>query len=863
MVNPPKFFLNLFRWFCHPRLVKPIEGDLLELYDERVKELGKRKADLKFVKDVLLLMRRDIIRPADGTYQLTNYGMIKHNIKLAFRSFKRFKTSFLINLIGLSSGLASVFLIYNWIESELKVDKFHANDDRLYQVMQNINNPDGIITIEYTQALLGQALVEEMPEVEMSASMVPVGSYGSDRIIEYQNKKLKIADVYASEDFFKVFSYDLLRGNASNVLSSKDGLLISEDYSNILFGENFDPVGETVTIHNDGEKGSFIVTGVFKNLPDHSTHQFDVVYSLELFLHKYPHIRKWGNSDPATYLVLKEDANVEQLSQKVKGFVATKLEGYRNTHFLQKYSDRYLNGTYINGMPIGGRIQYVKLFSIIAVLVLIIACINFMNLSTARASRRLKEIGVKKAMGAKRRSLMTQYFTEAFLMTGMAIIMAGIAVVLVLPFFNALTGKELSLTLNRDIARMILLIGGATAILSGSYPAVYLSGFDPINIFRGKIKGSIGDLWARKGLVIFQFSISIFLIASVMVITSQIDFIQNKNLGFKKDHILYFNTDGEIYDNSESFMTELRSNTDVIHAGMFGHDLLGDAGATSGVRWEGKAEDTYQRFYNLEVGYDLLETFGMELVEGRTYSKEYGNEETKILFNESAIKAMGLENPVGSIINLWGRDREIIGVVKDFHFKSLHEEIKPCFIQFYEPLSTVVVRIKAGNELETIERIEDIYQSHNPGLTFDFKFFDQEYDALYHSEQQVAKLSQSFGAVAILVSCLGLFGLVAFTSERRQKEIGIRKVLGSSEIKLVLLLTSDFSKMVAISILIALPVSYYIMKIWLDAFAYRISLDVSFFIGAGIFSMIIAWITMSLQTFKAAKANPVESLKNE
>lgn len=861
--QPSKFFQKFLRWFCHPRLIKPIEGDLMELYEERVKALGKRKAYYMFIRDVLMLFRRDIIRPTEGTYRLNTYGMFKHNIKLALRSFRRFKTSFLINLVGLTSGLAAVFLIYLWINDELAMDKFHELDDRMYQVMQNINNPDEIMTIESTQALLGETLVAEMPEVEMSASVVPVGSYGSDRIVQFEDKKLKMLDIFASQDFFKVFSFNLLEGDASSALSAKENIVISEDFADKLFGKGISPIGKTVIVNETDENSLFVVTGVFEKLPSHSSMQFDVILTLELFLDQHPHVRKWGNSDPSTYLVLAENANPLDLSSRIKSFVATKKEGYRHTHFLQKYSERYLNGKYENGTPIGGRIQYVRLFSIVAGLVLIIACINFMNLSTARASRRMKEIGIKKAMGARRISLISQYYVEAILMTFLAVIMAGIVVVFVLPLFNSLTVKALELTLTWEVMRGVLLVSSATALISGSYPAIYLSGFDPIKIFRGNAKGSIADLWARKGLVIFQFSISIFLIASIMVISSQISYIQNKNLGFKKDHVLYFNTDGQLEQNATTFLTELKSQTGIINAGMFGHDMLGGSGGTSGVRWEGKDEDEFIQFNNLEVGYDLIETFGLELVEGRSFSRDFGDELSKIMFNESAIKVMGLENPVGKVVKLWGRDREIIGVVKDFHFASLHQEIKPCFIQFYEPLSTIVVRIESGNELQTIEKIEELYQSHNPGLSFDFKFFDREYDALYKSEQQVALLSRYFGAIAILVSCLGLFGLVAFTAERRQKEIGIRKVLGSSEFNLVVLLTSDFSKMVGIAILIALPISYYSMKIWLESFAYRIELNMWFFITSGILSLVVAWITMSFQTVKVAKANPVDSLKDE
>ncbi len=861
--RPPKLFLKFFQWFCHPGLQKPIEGDLMELYEERIKDGGKKKADLKFIRDVLLLFRPSIIKPADGTYRINNYGMLKHNVKLAFRSFKRFKTSFTINLIGLSTGLASVFLIYLWITDELSVDKFHMHEKYIYQVMHNIHMPDGIMTIEPTPALLGQSLEDEISEVEMAASVLPVGSYGSDRIIQYEGKKLKVLDQYASERFFQVFSFELLRGDRATVLAAEENVAISDEIAERLFGSEIDPVGKIIEVTSEDINQSFKITGVFKKPPLNSTQNFDIVFTLETFLKHHSHIREWGNSDPGTYLVLNEKADPTELSERLRDYVSTKLTGYRHKLFLQKYSDRYLNGSYENGVVVGGRIQYVQIFSIVATLVLLIACINFMNLSTARASRRLKEIGVKKAMGAKRASLMAQHLTEAFLMTFIAIGLAVMISVLVLPYFNTLTGKAIQVDITWDLLRSVAVIGALTAVLAGSYPALYLSGFDPIKIFKGKITGSIGELWARRGLVIFQFCISILLVSSILIISSQVDFIQNKNLGFKKDHVIYFNSDGELKKTSEVFLEALKNESAVINAGMFGHDLLGGMGTTSGIDWEGKGPDEFIQFGNLEVGFDLIETFGFELAAGRTFSSERSNENTKILFNEKAIEAMGLEDPIGKIVSLWGREREIIGVVKNFHFESLHKEIRPCFLQLGSGGSSIVVRIAGGDELRTIERINEIYREHNPGLSFDFKFFDQEYDALYQSEQQIADLSKAFGVIAILVSCLGLFGLVAFTSEKRQKEIGIRKVLGSSEYNLILLLTSDFSKMIGAAIIISLPLSYILMRHWLDSFAYRIPLDIWFFVIAGTFSMLVAWTTMSFQTLKTAKANPVKALKYE
>ncbi len=841
-------------------------GDLEEMYEKRLLSKGKLIAYIMYWVEAIHLtggfFSPHHSKSEDGSNSIS-VDMVLHNVKLTFRGFKRFKASFAINLIGLSSGLAAAFLIFMWVNDELSIDTFHENEKQLYQVMQNLNRTNGIQTITSTPVPLARALEEEMSEVEMATTVGTVGLFGSDGIIQYENKVLKVREQYADKRFFEVFSFPLLRGDPGKVLLTKQDIVISEDIANTLFGVNSNPIGKSIFWKEKDGDQVFVVSGVFKKIPGNSSQKFDIVLPIEEILEERPYLTKWGNNDPSTFVVLTENADAEKFSEQIRDFITGKREGYPHTLFLQKYSNRYLHGNYENGFVAGGRIQYVRMFSIIAGLVLFIACINFMNLSTARASRRVKEIGIKKALGAKRDSLISQYLTEALSITFVSIVVASAVVYVTLPTFNIITGKSLLIDIDWQLFGSVALIALVTALLAGSYPALYLSGFDPINIFKGKTSGSSSDLWARRGLVVFQFSISIILISSVLIISSQINFIKNKNLGFDKEHVIYFNADGELDKDSSGFVNELRKESAIINAGLFGHDLLGEHGSTSGVSWEGKSPDDYTEFGNLEVGYNLIETFGLEMVEGRTFSPDFGDERGKIIFNEKAIEVMGIENPIGKIVSLWGEDKEIIGVVKNFHYESLHEEIKPNLFQYYPDLSSIVVRIQAGREQDTIKRISEIYQAYNPGLTFSFSFFDQEYDALYRSEQQVANLSRAFGAIAILISCLGLFGLVSFATEKRQKEIGIRKVLGSSTYSLVILLTSDFSKMVAIALLISLPTSYFIMKHWLDSFAYRIQLDIWLFIGSGVFALLIAWITMSFQTIKAAKANPVKSLKYE
>lgn len=789
--------------------------------------------------------------------------MLKYNFKVALRGFYRFKSSFLINLVGLSSGLLCVFLIYLWVNSEMTIDKFHTNDDRLYQVKQNINIINKIETIDATPALLNEVLKEELSGIANTTAIIPAGWFSSSSIVQYEDKKLKAMDQFATASFFEVFSFPLKSGLANQVLTDKQNVVLSEDFATKLFGEEVDPLGKQISWERLGQTKTFVVSGVFENLPGNSTLQFDMVLSLEVFLDRYPHIRDWGNSDPSTYIVLEENSDPNALNKEMNKLIKQKWEGYRHSLLVQKFSDIYLNGRYENGTPQKGRMQYVEIFSVIAAFILLIACINFMNLSTARASRRLKEIGVKKSMGVSRFSLGIQFVFEAFLLSLFSLVVALLGVQLFLPVFNQIVDK--SLTLNFDV--QFLTFGGlvlaSSTFLAGSYPAFYLSSFKPIQVLKGKMTNSLSDLWIRKGLVIFQFCATALLISGVMVINSQIDYVMNKNLGYDREQVIQFNADGNLDDNTATFIHELKSIPGVENAALFGHNLLGDKGMTTGLSWEGKDPESRIRFANLEIGIGLIETFDMQLLQGRTYSDEFGDESSKIILNEKAIEVMGLEDPIGKTIKLWRRDREIIGVVKNFHLESLHDEILPCFMQYYPDLSTVIVRINPQNQLETIAQIEELYKEFNPGLGFNFQFFDQEYEALYASEMQMSDLSQSFAIIAIIISCLGLFGLVTFTAEKRQKEIGIRKVLGASVSRLMMLLSKDFMKLILISIVISAPIAYLMVRSWLDAFVYRIDLNVSYFLAAGLLSIVIALLTISVQTMKAAAANPVDSLKDE
>jgi hypothetical protein len=531
------------------------------------------------------------------------------------------------------------------------------------------------------------------------------------------------------------------------------------------------------------------------------------------------------------------------------------------TSFLRPYQDKYLYNHYENGIQAGGRIDYVILFSLIGLFVLLIACINFMNLATARASRRVKEIGIKKTIGAGRRSLVLQYLSESILLTFLALGLSLLVAFLLLPQFNFITGKQLIFTWDWKLIIGALTITLLTGVLSGSYPAFYLSTFKPVEVLKGRLPLSMSELWVRKGLVIFQFTLSILFMVAVIVIYQQIHYVQSKNLGFSKDNILSFKKEGKLHTHLESFLAEVNNIPGVAGASIMGYSMGRPNGSTGGLEWKGKTERV--EFTNLEVGYGLIELLDIPLKEGRSFSEEYSREKSKIIFNKIAVERMGLTNPVGEVVKLWGEEYEVIGIVENFHMESLYEEVKPCFLRLVPDNGNIVVKIQGGRERETIASLEKLYQGYNPGVAFDFTFLDEQYQALYVAEQKVSNLSTYFASVAIIISCLGLFGLAAFTAQRRRKEIGIRKVLGSSDAGIVSLLSGEFLQMVLIAILIAVPVSVLLAKKWLEEFAYGIELEWWFFAGAGLAALLISGITVTTQTLRAAKINPIHTLRNE
>ena len=784
--------------------------------------------------------------------------MIRHAMLLAFRNFMRHKSSFFINLIGLSTGLAGALLIFLWVQDEMSMDKFFDNNDRLFQVMEHQQYAEGIMTTLSTPGVLAETLAEEIPEIQYAATVM----WNDDFTLSVGEKSLKKEGNSVGTDFFQIFSYDLIRGEPGQVLQDLNAIVLSESTAKNFFPTVDQALGKSIEIDHDE---IYTITGIFADMPLHSSFKIDFLTNYEKKKKEQTWLTSWGNNGPRTVALLGQGADPVAVTEKIADFVKKRNEQSNVELFLKPYSERYLRGRYENGQLVGGRIDYVYLFSIIAIFILIIACINFMNLSTARASRRAKEVGVKKAVGAERGALVGQYLSESTLIAFLSLMLSLVLVRLALPEFNLLTDKEISLHLTPAMILGCLGLTLLTGLLAGSYPAFYLSSFRPVQVLKGEIRTFAGEVWARRGLVIFQFTLSVILIVAVFVVYQQIQFVHSKNLGYDKDQLIYFGIDGRLEDQLESFLEQARRLPAVSGISSIAHALVGRQNNTSGLNWEGKDPEARILFEHVRVNYGMLETIGVQLKDGRFFSREYGADSTKILFNERAIEIMGMEDPVGKKIRLWDEyDMEIIGVVEDFHFQSLHEEMNPLFFRL-DPENTwlVMAKLAAGHEKEGIAQLSGFYESFNPGFTFDFDFVDEQYALMYAAEQRVASLSRYFAGIAILISCLGLLGLAAFTADRKKKEIGIRKVLGATAGNIIVLLTRDFTRLVLVALVIGLPVSYFMIHNWLQRFAYKIDLNPWFFLGAGALVLAISWITVSSQAIRSATINPKECLREE
>ena len=786
--------------------------------------------------------------------------MFKTNLKIAWRNLVKDRQFTLINVLGLSAGLACTLLIFLWVSDELGYDKFFANDNRLFKLFEKRYNSNTDFSYsEESSGKLSEAVKQSIPGVEYAAAVAPPGWFAQNTL-SVSDQNIKANGQYAEKDYFNIFSFPLIDGNRDKVLADKNSIVLSDELAMKLFGTTNNIIGKPVSFDHDT---TFFVSGIFKKMPVNSSQQFDFVLSFDYLKTIKTWVTNWYSTGPLNYVLLKPGIDINTFNRNVKDIINKNRNDTSTKVYAMKFSDVYLHNNYNGNVQNGGRIEYVKMFSLLALFIMVIACINFMNLSTAKAARRFKEVGIKKVVGAERIQLIFQFLTESFLLTISAMLFAVVIATLLLPAFNQITGKNISLHFTWQMIVAIVCIALLTGFIAGSYPALYISKFNPLAILKGKLNTSAAELLSRKGLVVFQFTLSTVLIIAVFIIYQQIQFIQNADPGFNKNNVIRLAAEGNLSTKQDAFIAELKKIPGVNNASATNHRMVGHNYATGGLDWPGKPTTDKTYFEGFETAYDFIETMGMHIKEGRAFSKNYGADSSAIILNEAAVNAMHLKDPVGKTIGIYRKNMQVIAVVKDFHFESMHAEIKPSFLMLVPQRGTIVASISGNNQRTTITAIEHLYKSFNPGFPFTFNFLNEAYQQQYESETIVSALAKYFAALAIIISCLGLFGLAAFTAQKRRKEIGIRKVVGASVTEITTMLSKDFLKLVAISLLIAFPVSWLLMNNWLQSFAYRINIGPWVFVIAGLSVIIITLLTISFQSIKAALANPVKSLRTE
>ncbi len=789
--------------------------------------------------------------------------MIKNYLVVAWRNLVRNKAFSAINILGLSLGMTCSLLIFLWIRDERSVDSFHKNGPQLYQVYER-DYFDGKVHGGYpTQALLAEELQKTIPEIQYASGF----EWNSINTFEAQNKIIKMNGSFAGAQFFTMFNFPLLEGIPQTALNSVEGIAISHKMADLFFGSPAAAIGKTIRYENSD---NFRVSAVFENLPANSSLQFDFLRSWLAFKKENADwINNWGNSDGPTFVQLRPDANPEKVRAEIRDFIYRYQQRSKASKVeldLQPFPEKYLHSTFKNGYIDGGRIEYVHLFTMVAVFILLIACINFMNLATARSIQRAKEVGVRKVIGAARPALIVQFMGEAFLLTFLSILMAVSMTTLLLPAFNMLTGKQLSLPIGQPLFWLamlgLLLLSG---LVSGSYPAIFLSALKPIRVLKGSLRFSGGATFFRKALVVFQFGLSMVFLVGMIVIYRQLDFVQRINLGFDRNNLIYIPLEGELSNKYELFKQEAQALPAIMDVSKLRQPPTAMYTHTSDISWIGKDPNVVASFVQSDVGYNFVKTMDLKLAEGRDFSPAYPTDSAGFILNETAVQKIGYTDPIGK--TMWWGDHQgkIIGVLKDFHFTSLHQPIEPLIIHINEQRTsgTILVRLRAGRDKDGLASLEKLCKELNPAFPFSYQFSDAEYNKSYQGEQLVSKLANYFAFLAIFISCLGLLGLAIFTAEQRTREIGIRKVLGASVTGIVSLLSKDFLRLVLVAIVIASPIAWYTMYSWLQGFAYRTPVSWWIFAVAGMSAILIAFLTVSFQAVKAAMANPVKSLRSE
>ena len=801
--------------------------------------------------------------------------MLKSYFTIAFRNLAKRKFYAGINILGLSIGLTSCLLIVLYIHHELSYDTMHTNADRIYRVGLNAKISDQETKTTVTSPSLAFTTVEELPEVENATRIFHF--FGAQTIRYGETTIVEEKVFFADSTFFDVFSFQLLAGDPASALTEPNTVVLTEEMAQKYFGHE-SALGQTLLVGD--EKIPHEVTGVAENLPSNVHFHFNMLRSMASL--ELSRDDDWFSNSFITYLLLHEGTSLESLDAKLSGLVEKYVgpevqqymgvsletfiqQGNQYGYFLQPLLDIHLYSNLQEELAPNSDITYVYILGAIAFFIILLACINFMNLATARSANRAKEVGVRKTLGSLRSSLVGQFMTESVVLSLIATSLAVVAASLLLPSFGNIAGKEISSALFTNPWFMLSLLGLmlVVGVLAGSYPAFYLSSFRPVEVLKGKLKAGTKSSGIRNTLVVFQFFISITLIICTLLVYQQLEYAHEKNLGFEKENVMLIYGAQRLIDEQQSVFKQALLNQSQVVSASISNNIPPGSIATTIFRKTATEEEA--SLYTYGVDYEYLPTMQIELLKGRNFSRSFSTDTAAILLNESAAKALGTVNLLNEEVVHTGSGRtyRVVGIFKDFNFESLRNEIQPLALTFADQGFFLSARISSENVSATVAQIESMWEQYAPDQPFQYAFLDDNYDALFRAEQRLGKVFSIFTGLAIAVACLGLLGLATFMAEQRTKEIGIRKVMGASESHLILLLSKDFTKLVLIAFGVAIPVAYFIMQRWLEGFAYRTDISPSVFILAGIGALLIAWLTVSWQSIKAALANPVDSLRNE
>jgi len=860
--HPPIWPLKFLRWFCREDFLEEIEGDLTEIYFLNYQQ-SPSKAGRQFTWGVIKHFRPEFIKSIQFQSHYNNRAMIKNYFKIAWRNLIKSKLYSVINILGLAAGMAVAMLIGLWVWDELTYDHYHKNHDQLAQVMTTFYR-NNVNTGQAVAVPLGNEL---RTKYGSDFKYVSMASWNFDRALALGDKKISVKGMWVEPVFPSMLTLKMLKGNI-NGLNDPSAVLLSASVAKSFFGDT-DPINKILRIDN---QDNYKVAGVYEDLPHNTTlNEVKILLSWDKYVNMVDWVKadltRWNDHSFQCFVQLNDNVDIDKTTAKIKLASMAHLNAAsdgKEELLLQPMNNWRLHSEFTNGKLSGGRIQFVNLFAVIGIFVLLLACINFMNLSTARSEKRSKEVGIRKTVGSLKSQLISQFLSEALLIAGIAFLFCLLLAMLLLPLFNTLSDKQMTLPFS-NVFFWIICIGFTliTGLLAGSYPAFYLSRFDPIKVLKGTYRvGRFASL-PRKVLVVVQFSVSITLVIGTIIVYKQIQFAKNRPVGYDRESLIavYMNTP-DLFGHYEAIRSDLLATNVIENMAESSSPVTSIWSTQTGFNWEGKDPATIPSLGTISVTQDYGKTINWQIKEGRDFSKDF-SDSSSIILNESAVRLTGLKNIVGKTIRKDDKNLTVVGVVKDMVMESPYAPVSPT-IFLVDPgwLNVIDIRMKAGTPLpDALAKIATVFKKYNPSAPFEYKFIDDEYAQKFSNEQRIGNLATFFATLAVFIACLGLFGLASFVAEQRKKEIGLRKVLGASTYRLWRMLSKEFALLVIISCFIAIPLAWYYLHQWLLQYEFRTPISFWIFILSGTGALVITLITVSFQAIKAAIANPVKSLR--